>query len=145
QITFSHFLPGAVASATGELTPHLFDVNQDSHVNIADVTAAMTALSNMTTYIAAHPGFTQSDATFLLDANGDGKATNTDIQALINVRANGGGSESLNAVPEPASWLLLCSGAIVLLRWRVRAKNATVNDAATGSTQEAFTPPRTLR
>ena len=115
QITFSHFLPGAVISATGEVTPHPFDINQDSHVDVADVSAAMAGLSNITTYISAHPGFTLSDATFLLDVNGDGKATNTDVQAMINVLANGGGG-SLTAVPEPASWLLLGIGGIALFR-----------------------------
>src|SRR5262249_23662644 len=62
QITFSHFLPGAVISATGEVTPHPYDINQDSHVDVADVSAAMAGLSNITTYISAHPGFTLSDA-----------------------------------------------------------------------------------
>jgi autotransporter-associated beta strand protein len=113
QITFSHFLPGAVISSTGELTPHPYDVNQDTHVNVADVSATMAGLTNVSGYISAHPGFTLSDATFLLDVNGDGQATNTDVQAMIVLLANGGGG-SLSAVPEPASWLLLGLGGIAL-------------------------------
>jgi fibronectin-binding autotransporter adhesin len=119
QITFSHFLPGAVISSTGELTPHPYDINQDTHVNVADVSAAMAGLTNVNGYISAHPGFTLSDATFLLDVNGDGQATNTDVQAMIIVLANGGGG-SLSAVPEPASWLLLSLGGIAVCTRGIR-------------------------
>jgi len=115
EITFSHFLPGAVINSAGELTPHLYDINQDGHVNVADITAEMSALANINAYISAHAGFTLSDATFLLDVNGNGQANNLDIQALINVLANGGGSSSLSAVPEPATCGLLGLGGLIFL------------------------------
>ena len=80
-----------------------------------DVSAMMTALTNISAYESLHSGFTLSDATFLLDVNRDGVIDNTDIQALISVLANGGlGGGSFAMVPEPGSILLLGIGGAIL-------------------------------
>ena len=48
------------------------------------------------------------------DLNGDGQVNNADLQALINLLANVGGSASLTAVPEPASIVMLGIGALAI-------------------------------
>jgi hypothetical protein len=62
--------------------------------------------------------FTASDALFDMDVNGDGHATNADIQALITYLINGGGSNS--PVPEPGSFVLLALGGLLLAGRRRR-------------------------
>jgi hypothetical protein len=102
------------------------DVNRDSLVNVADISALMTALSDLSGYQSTHPGM--SDPQLLLDVadvNGDGNVTNADIQALINLLANnaaGGAGGSISAVPEPPSLILLAvAGVVSLLRRRQHA------------------------
>jgi autotransporter-associated beta strand protein len=95
------------------------DVNRDSRVDVADVSAMMTALSDLSTYQATHgPGggaLTNQQLLDIADLDNSGAVTNADLQGLINLLANGGGSGSVTAVPEPASLSLLATGALVLL------------------------------
>jgi autotransporter-associated beta strand protein len=121
----------ASLGANGELLPDLTppailtlgDVNQDMHVDIADVSAQMTMLSDVANYQTLH-NFTQGDVASVADLNTDNLVTNTDVQALIVLLANGGGSApgggSLTAVPEPASFVLLGLGCTMLLAVRFR-------------------------
>jgi autotransporter-associated beta strand protein len=115
----------------GELLPDLIppplltlgDVNQDTHVNISDVSAQMTMLTDMTTYQTLH-SFTQGDVASVADLNADNAANNLDVQSLLVLLANGGGSApgggSLTAVPEPASVVLLGLGCTMLYAVRFR-------------------------
>ena len=89
---------------------------------MADISAMMTALSDLSGYQTSHVGM--NDPTQFLevaDVNGDTYVNNTDIQALISLVANNiaggigsgsGGSSSMSAVPEPTSVVLLLAGVI---------------------------------
>jgi fibronectin-binding autotransporter adhesin len=127
QINFDHFAETGATMRTiggfGEVLPNAVgDVNQDGVRDVADVSAAMTGLSNIQAYQAvlagAHPGFTLSDTKFVLDVNVDGSPNNLDIQAEMVGLANGGsfspGGGSLTAVPEPSAFILLVIGATLI-------------------------------
>ena len=118
QIQFADFHTGAsIATHTtatrsiGEILPTVGDINQDGIVNAADVSALMSGLTNISAFQAARTAtspsgvFTASDAKFLLDVNGDGVDTNTDVQAEISLIATiaAGGTGVTNPVPEPAA------------------------------------------
>jgi hypothetical protein len=104
------------------------DVNRDGHVDVADVASLMAALSDLTAYQATHgPGgsaLTDSQLLQIADLTGDNLVTNADIQGLINLLANGGGSSSLSAVPEPNGLALTVMAAISAIslrcKWRRR-------------------------
>ena len=69
------------------------DVNRDGQITVADIAALITALSDLNTYQAAHPELSNPQLLLkVLDMNGDGLIDNTDIQALIDLVANGAGS-----------------------------------------------------
>ena len=112
------------ASATQLL---IGDVNQDTHVDVADVQAMMTALSDLTAYAAQHPSLDAPSRVDVLDPNHDLHNDNLDVQALINLLANGGGSApgggSLTAVPEPGS-LVLAILALPALTYALRRRAA---------------------
>ena len=121
-VTGAHILPIADPNA-GELVPltalKIGDVNQDGVVSVADISALMTALTDPATYLTNHPALVDSlTVTDLLDVNGDGKDTSTDIQALISKIATNGGNPSLSAVPEPTSLVLLAIGGACALAMR---------------------------
>ena len=91
------------------------DFNRDGHVNVADIQAMMTALSNLSGY-ESQKGLTDPQIKLLGDLNGDGKVNNTDIQALISLVANNIASGvdgdaavegELTAVPEPPTAFLM--------------------------------------
>jgi len=99
----SNFLPG--------------DVNRDTHVDVADISAMMTALSDLSKYQATPaPGkgpLTDQQLLEIANLDNDNAVTNTDLQGLITYLANNAGalpapsgSDSVAAVPEPASWIL---------------------------------------
>src|SRR5262249_41670892 len=90
------------------------DFNRDGHVNVADIQAMMNALADESGY-KSFWGLTSDQLNLLGDFNADNAVTNTDLQGLIDTLANGGGTGSLSAVPEPASWTLCAVFAPALL------------------------------
>jgi Dockerin type I domain len=88
------------------------DINQDGHIDGADLSTLMSGLSDPTGFAAAHPDMDASEIATLLDVNGDGAASNADVQMLINDLKNGQGTAS--AVPEPASLVLAAIGCLGL-------------------------------
>jgi hypothetical protein len=102
------------------------DINRDGRVDVADISAMMTALADLSTYQAIHgPGggpLTQQQLLLIADLDSDGAVTNADLQRLINLLANGGGSGSVTAVPEPSGLALaaLATFAVTAVRLRRR-------------------------
>jgi len=96
--------------ALAHLTPFP-DFNFDGAVTAADLSSMLTAMSSP----ADVSQMSSDDLMSMGDLNGDGKVTNTDLQGLINMLANGGGSASLTAVPEPPAVGLLAAGALLLI------------------------------
>jgi hypothetical protein len=106
----SNFLPG--------------DINRDTHVDVADISAMMTALSDLSKYQATPaPGkgpLTNQQLLEIADLHTDNLVNNLDVQGLIIYLANNAGAlpapggGSLTAVPEPASLMLLATGLAAL-------------------------------
>lgn len=139
QIHFTGYLTGAklVAANDGtdsEVVPALAtvltmgDINQDGHVNVNDISALMSALSDLPDYQAGTKvrnanNTTPWDVPDLLDIadiDGDGQVNNADVQALINLVANtNNGAGTLTAVPEPTSLILLACGLLTLAACRL--------------------------
>jgi hypothetical protein len=97
----------------------LGDFNFDGHVNGADVTAMMAALTNLTAFKAAN---TLTDARLLTigDLDSSGAFDNADLQGLLTLLKNGGGSVA--PVPEPPTVVLAGLGVLgaTLVRRRAR-------------------------
>ncbi|HEY2759610.1 MAG TPA: PEP-CTERM sorting domain-containing protein [Pirellulales bacterium] len=102
----------------------LGDFNNDSSFTTADVQAAMAALSDLNTYESTN-NLSAPDLITMGDFNQDGVFDSLDIQAMISALANGGGSSSLTAVPEPTSAVLLALGGTVLCYCSRRQRNAS--------------------
>ncbi len=116
KITFAG-LGAAKISATGEITPvnpgpvlKKGDLNLDTHVNAADLTAMLSALTDRAAFEASHA--LNDDKLFTIgDMDGDGQFTNLDLQGMISFIQSGQGSVA--PVPEPASIALLGFGRFV--------------------------------
>jgi hypothetical protein len=83
---------------------HAADFNLDHHVNAADVPAMLNTLTDLNSYRAAM-SLTNAGLLSISDINGDGKITNSDLQAQLTLLKFGGGS--VGAVPAPASIALM--------------------------------------
>jgi hypothetical protein len=94
------------------------DLNSDGSVTVADVSALMAALSDISGFESTHD-LTDDQFKFMADVNSDGVVNNLDIQALIVKLTNSGGSAASAAVPEPASGILMAFGGLIVY-WRRR-------------------------
>src|SRR5262249_23871176 len=130
QWNTSHLYDTNSGTISVDATYYAGDSNRDSHIDVADVSAMESALSDLSAYQATDGpgGGALADQQLLLvgDINGDNKVTNTDIQSLINLMANGGGSGggSLTAVPEPGTLSLAVAaltGAAICHRRSIRS------------------------
>jgi hypothetical protein len=96
------------------------DFNRDGHVNVSDIPSMMTALSDLSGYENSQQ-LSDSQLMLIGNLNGDAQVNDADIQALINLLANGGGSGALAAVPEPSGVVLTGIAALAattLRGWR---------------------------
>lgn len=136
QLAHTHFSPyktgsGAQILPSGEVVPistaivlKAGDINQDTHYDVADVSALMAALSDLPKYqngqstIRSNNSliFDNADMLDLADLNHDSRVNNLDIQASITLLANGGasGTGGLTAVPEPGACVLMVIGGVLL-------------------------------
>lgn len=91
------------------------DVNRDGHINIADISALEAALADLSKYQSSN-NLTSAQLTSIDSFNADNLVTNTDLQGLIDLLANGGGTGggALNAVPEPSAMVL---SLLVAVAW----------------------------
>ena len=80
------------------------DFNRDGHVTSADILAMETALTDLTVYKTAN-SLDETGLVAIGDLSGDHAVTNADVQSLLTLLKSGGGS--MDAVPEPASIVLL--------------------------------------
>jgi hypothetical protein len=89
-------ISGADVVDTAQFTftqPKAGDVDQDTHVDVADVSGLATALSNLDGYgpFITH-NFTPAQVVSVADVSGDHVVNNLDLQSLIVLLANGGGT-----------------------------------------------------
>ena len=128
SITFTGHSGGELLIAGGELVPQDVggaitttlmkgDLNRDGHVNGGDVTAMLSALTDIGKYATSINRFA-SDVAYAGDVDSDGTLTNLDLQSLLFTLAAGGGSVA--PVPEPSTILLAAIGLVVLVRRRPR-------------------------
>lgn len=112
------------------------DINQNGSVGVADISALMSALSDLnsyesgslqfagtSTFVRANhaTAFDLPDLLDVADVNQDGVVDSKDLQAEIALVANGGGAAGFAAVPEPSTITLGLLGAlagIAILRKR---------------------------
>jgi phospholipase/lecithinase/hemolysin len=90
------------------------DVNRDGFINVADVSALETALTDLSKYQSSN-NLTSAQLTSIDNLTGDNLVTNTDLQGLIDLLAGGGGTGAgaLNAVPEPSGVVLTFVASLV--------------------------------
>lgn len=98
--------------------PHisLGDINQDGSVNVADVSALMSAMSDLNGYESMHHITDPQILKDVTDINNDGSVNNLDIQSLISLVANNESNNqgALTPVPEPTSICLMALGFVAI-------------------------------
>ena len=119
QVSQIHFqgYNGATLLGTGEVVPTspttrvLGDFNvSGGPLTAADLPAMLTALTDLNVWKTSH-SLTTDDFLNIADVNKDGKVTNADIQAELDLLVSlGAGSAA--AVPEPSTVVLLVLGAV---------------------------------
>ncbi len=87
------------------------DFNRDGHVTSADIAAMLVALTDLNAYKTAR-NLTDANLLTIADVDASGKVTNADVQALLTLLKNGGGSAA--AVPEPSSLALAGLGGLIV-------------------------------
>jgi hypothetical protein len=103
----------------------LGDVNRDGLLDVADISALMSALADLDTYQSMHGpgGGLMTDALLLdiADLDNDGVVTNKDVQSLIVLLANSeSGAGPLTTVPEPRASALMALAGVAILSLRLR-------------------------
>ncbi len=104
------------------------DFNRDGQVTSADISAMLSALTDLNAY-TLNNSLSPTQLAAIGDFNSDGKVTNADIQAELDLVASLGGG-SVAAVPEPSSISLLGLAACGLFAWRRRGFPARENARA---------------
>ena len=108
-----------LASASYVNPKILGDFNLDGKLSASDVPAMLAALSDVN-HFKLQNGLSDADFLAISDLNHDFKATNADLQSLLDLLKSGGGSVA--AVPEPSIaapdqlWIGLVSGPGVMPR-----------------------------
>ena len=87
------------------------DFNRDGHVDASDIPAMMSALTNLAGYKASH-NLSDPQMEVIADLNNDFVLDNSDVQAFLTLLQTGLGSTS--SVPEPATFVLLAAGGLML-------------------------------
>src|SRR5262249_1598566 len=95
------------------------DFNGDGLVDAADIASMMDALADVPKFQTTN-FVSNSDLVTMGDFEGDFTVTNADLQGLIDFLANGSGSGSVTAVPEPTALAMLSIGSLMLLGLRKR-------------------------
>jgi hypothetical protein len=88
------------------------DFNRDGQVNAADIPAMLAALADLSAYQTSK-NLSGPQLVLLGDIDGDGVVTNADLQALLTLLKSGG--DSLAAVPEPGSMVLMALATPLLI------------------------------
>jgi Glycosyl hydrolases family 28/PEP-CTERM motif len=87
------------------------DFNRDGHVDASDIPAMMSALTNLAGYKASY-NLSDPQMEVIADLNNDFVLDNSDLQAFLTLLQSGLGSTS--SVPEPATFVLLAAGGLML-------------------------------
>ena len=96
------YTTGVLSVTNASLAPG--DFNRDGHVDASDIPAMLIALAVLNKFQTVN-GLSAAELLAIGDIDGDGKLTDADVQALLMRLKSGGGS--VDAVPEPASLVLL--------------------------------------
>jgi hypothetical protein len=89
------------------------DWNHDGEATVADISVMSAAMRDLDKYDSTN-SLTPTQLDSIGDLDSSGAVDNKDMQGLINFVADGGGSGTLTAVPEPAACSLLAIGTIAL-------------------------------
>jgi hypothetical protein len=104
--------------AVNSIKPIPGDFDRDGLVTVSDLSAMMAALDDLAAY-QSDKNLTSDQLLAIGDLNEDGKLTNADVQGLLILLADGGGTGSVSLVPEPSA-VLLSAFAFVALPFMLR-------------------------